>query len=345
MPSQRVVILQRVVPHYRRELFRRLNSEFGWIVACADVSDTGQGFKLIRDEEFIFTFPFRFPIRNWPYVAMVPVASILSKLKPQVVIAEFSASMTSTYELLLRRMISNNFKVIFWSHGFNMERPRSGLHHLVHIFRSKLAALADGHICYSNEGASYLRKRMAPERVFVARNSIAFKTANISGIAATSRTPRLITIGRLTPDKDIIRLVRIFRRLRETMPDIELTIIGDGPCFPAILDAVASLPPGAIELTGELYDENEIAKCFARADLAVFPGAVGLGVNHALGYGVPVLAYERTPAGPHHHPEIEYVENGISGYLVRPYTEDGLFCALKEILSEGSPRVRLQGKL
>jgi glycosyltransferase involved in cell wall biosynthesis len=92
-------------------------------------------------------------------------------------------------------------------------------------------------------------------------------------------------------------------------------------------------------MPGAEYDEARIAAYYASADLSVLTGAAGLGVNHALCYGVPIVAYARTEHGPHHHPEIAYVNDGVTGVQVPRYTDEAMLQALREFLA-AYPRPR-----
>jgi glycosyltransferase involved in cell wall biosynthesis len=204
--------------------------------------------------------------------------------------------------------------------------------------RFALAAMADGHVCYSAEGKSVLDAHMAPERVFVAHNTL--DVASLQDLAKwvipppPPGQPSLLAVGRITEDKDFPRLVRVFRRFREHFPDAGLTIVGDGPDARRTREAAGDDLGRSIVMIGEQYDEEQLAGYHLAADLVVFPGAVGLSVNHALAYGVPVLAFERTPQGPHHHPEIAYVVDGETGYRVPHYSDAGLLDGLVKFCSE-----------
>ncbi len=46
------------------------------------------------------------------------------------------------------------------------------------------------------------------------------------------------------------------------------------------------------------------------------------------------MAFERTPQGPHHHPEIAYVVDGVTGRRVPDLSDAGLLEALVEFCSE-----------
>jgi glycosyltransferase involved in cell wall biosynthesis len=125
----------------------------------------------------------------------------------------------------------------------------------------------------------------------------------------------------------------VFHRLRADFPDAALTVIGDGPDAERTRAAIGDQLGKSIHLVGALYDEEALASYFLSADVVLFSGAVGLSVNHALAYGVPVIAHDRTPSGPHHHPEIAYVVDGVTGLRVSPFAEDAMLRALQSFLS------------
>ena len=303
------------------------------------------------DEPFLLPFDITFPDPNNHYRANVPLGEILRQTGAKAILAEFSLRMDSTYKLVARRRLSGHPVTLFWSHGYNMERGLSSLTgRLLQVPRVALHLLADGIVCYSAEGKSFLQRYMDPNRVLVVRNSI-----DVSPMQALSSTvghperpgwPSLLTIGRMTPDKEIPRLVHIFRQFRSRFPNAALTIVGDGPDFPQIRQAVGEDLGDAVMLAGEIYDEDHIARLFRSADLAVFPGAVGLSVNHALAYGVPVMAFERTPRGPHHHPEIAYVVDGVTGFRVPQYTNDAMVDALCGFFARNpNPKLSFHGSI
>lgn len=328
-----VVILNRITTHYRLPLYRRLFEEFGWVVACARTPPSGTFLKAEFDEPFLLPFDITFPDPNNHYRANVPLGEILRQTGAKAILAEFSLHMDSTYKLVARRRLCGHPVTLFWSHGYNMERGLSSwTGRLLQVPRVALHLLADGAVCYSEEGKDFLQRYMDAKRVLVVRNSI-----DVSPMQALSSAvdhpgargwPSLLTIGRMTSDKEVPRLVHIFRQFRRRFPNTVLTIVGDGPDFPRIRQAVGEDLGDAVMLAGEIYDEDQIARLFRSADLAVFTGAVGLSVNHALAYGVPVMAFERTPRGPHHHPEIAYVVDDVTGFRVPQYTDDAMVDAL-----------------
>ncbi len=334
-----VVILQRVVPHYRVPLFRRLHQRFGWQVACARVPPTGTFLEVAQNEPFVVPLEFKFPDPRNQFRAQVPVSEMLSLTGAQAIIAEFSLNMTSTYELVARRRLCGGPVTLFWSHGYNMDRGLGTARaRLLQMPAAVLHRMADGVVCYSQEGKAYLERHLDPSRILVARNtidvtpmqSLALKMKRLTRLGR----PSLLTIGRMTPDKDFPRLVRVFLEFRNHFPGAVLTVIGEGPDADRTRTAAGGELGKSIVIVGAEYDEQKLARLFCASDVVVFPGAVGLSVNHALAYGVPVIAFDRTQQGPHHHPEIAYVVNGVTGYRVPSCSDTALLEALCEFFAE-----------
>lgn len=332
------VVFQRVVAHYRLPIFERLYREFGWIVATSRSAPEYK--KLVHEDyDFIRRFDIQFPNPDNPFEAKVPIRQIIAETKATAVISEFGMRINSTFELPWIRRTRGKPIVLFWSHGFNMERGlTTAKQKLAQAPRVVLSRLVDGHLCYSEEGREFLARFMPRERLFVAPNTLDVDSLNIAGRdvapAPAPGRPHLIAVGRLTPDKEIPRLVRLFLGLKAQIPGAALTIIGDGPDAEKVRAAAGQELGKSIIMPGAEYDESKLAAYYHSADAAVFSGAVGLSVNHALAYGLPVIAFARTPEGPFHHPEIAYVIDGVTGRRVPTYSDEAMIGALREFLTQ-----------
>lgn len=341
MPNN-VIIIQRVIPHYRFALFERLWKEFGWCVATTNTVPEVGSLKynqLINDDHpFIKRYDFKFTSETNPYACRVPLRRILEDAGATAVISEFSMRMSTTYELPLLRRLRGSPTVLFWSHGFNMSRGLlTAYQRLVQVPGTLLNAMVDGHVCYSNEGRDFLAAYMTRDRLFVAPNtidaeSLQAQAARAQPMPAPGR-PHIVTVGRATEDKDFPRLVRIFKSLLADYPEAALTLVGDGPDLERTRAEAGEELGRRIFMPGAEYDEARIAAYYGSADLSVLTGAAGLGVNHALCYGVPIVAYARTEQGPHHHPEIAYVIDGVTGVQVPRYTDEAMLQALRAFLA------------
>lgn len=347
MPHK-VIIIQRVLPHYRFSLFERLWRELGWTIVTTDTVPEHGPLKFNRlidgEHPFIKRYPFEFPWVSNSYRCNIPVKRILDDLQPTGVVCEFSMHMNTTYRLPAIRRLRGSPTLLFWSHGFNMDRGLSSPYQrLVQWPRAMISSIADGHVCYSEEGREYLSRYLPRDQLFVAPNTLDAETLRREAGEVTPMTapgrPHIVTVGRITADKDFSRLMRIFRNLLVDFPQAALTLVGDGPDSDNVRAAAGDELGRRIFMPGAEYSESRIAAYYASADLSVLTGAAGLGVNHAICYRVPIIAYDRTPTGPHHHPEITYVVDGVTGVRVPQNTDEAMLNALRAFLNRhANPR-------
>ena len=148
--------------------------------------------------------------------------------------------------------------------------------------------------------------------------------------------PRLLTVGRLVPDKGQALLVEAIARLRDAGVPVGLTIIGDGPDRRALERAVERHRlTDRIEFTGAL-GQPEVAERLAGADIFCLPSfAEGLPVvlMEAMADGLPVIATRIAAVA-------ELVEDGVSGLLIAPARVDELTDAIARVAAD--PELRSQ---
>jgi glycosyltransferase involved in cell wall biosynthesis len=330
----RVTILQRIVPHYRLELFRRINQRLGWNVVSGR-SDKDGSIPLVSDQSWLHQYDFGLDEEH-VYRARVPLRQILRDLPTDAVIAEFSPQISATWQLSAQAAASRGPRLVYWSQGWNVERGfRNPVDLASQALRLMLMRPADAQLCYTEAGAAYLR-RWLPTRqsIFVAPNTVnieGYESRDIDRSPDDPRRANLLFVGRMTPDKNVPMLIQAFARARQTLPDIRLTIIGDGPDMTAVRKATAAAPAG-ITLRGSLYEPAEIAAEFQQASLFVYGGSIGLAANQALAYGIPIMLFDRPRTGLH-HPEHEYVVDDVTGYRVAPPTAAELAARIVDVLS------------
>ena len=146
---------------------------------------------------------------------------------------------------------------------------------------------------------------------------------------------RVVTVGRLSPEKGQIGLVEAFAGATEGT-DAELWIVGGGPLRPPLERRIAELGlEGRCRLFGQLPND-EVLPLVAQSDLFVLPSLMeGLPVvlMEAMGSGIPVIA-----------PWIagipELVEHGRSGLLFRAGDWQHLAEQLRALAGDAALRER-----
>jgi glycosyltransferase involved in cell wall biosynthesis len=152
--------------------------------------------------------------------------------------------------------------------------------------------------------------RHISKRMIVVPNPVAVEgRVSAAPVRADRRT--LLCVGRLRPEKGHSTLLKAFAAIASTFPDWTLRLVGDGPCFDALLAEAGWLGLGdRVEFAGAL---RNVAAEYASADLVAMPSAYetfGLATAEALACGVPVVGYADCPG------TNELVQPGVNGILV-----------------------------
>lgn len=141
----------------------------------------------------------------------------------------------------------------------------------------------------------------------------------------------VVCVGAIPPHKNLVRLIKAFRRLREEEPDLELRVVGRpvaqhaaDPELPTLLSA-----PG-VRVLGYLSEE-ELAGAYAHATVFCYPSleeGFGLPLLEAMSLGCPVVTSNVSCL-----PEVA----GPAAVLVDPYDVEAIAAGLRGILHEAAP--------
>jgi glycosyltransferase involved in cell wall biosynthesis len=200
---------------------------------------------------------------------------------------------------------------VYWNKGINLEvkNPwfRNQFFYYVHNLSSAL-------ILYSKRNITDIKPKNR-SKVFVAHN-----TVNFTSFPAISESKEelkkefgipfkkvVLFVGRMRAVKKVEHLIEIFNGLNE--PDTGCVIVGD----PMGYDIPALIKSPKIKFLGEVHDPQnlKISKLFKLSDLFCIPGDVGLGLNQAFYWGLPVLTEDGFQP-----PEIHNLVNGRNGFMV-----------------------------
>ena len=139
--------------------------------------------------------------------------------------------------------------------------------------------------------------------------------------------PLALAVGRLIEQKDHATVLRAFARVRATLPDARLAILGSGPLEAETRRLAAEL---GLEDAVTMPGRTDIRDWLERADVFVHSSrweGFGIVLLEAMLAGLPVVA-TRVSAVP------EVVADGETGLLVEPGDDTGLAEALGALLSD-----------
>ena len=227
--------------------------------------------------------------------------------------------------------------VAFWGLGENVQADRSPFSEW---YKERTLNWVAWWFAYTEGTARYLCQRGVPEtKITAVQNSIDTRriqqcVRNFSPNARAALRARLgisvsapvgVFVGMLHKVKSVPFLIEAGERIRRTIPEFQLLVVGGGPDEQEIKRNAARCP--WIHFAGPKFGDRK-AELLAIADLFLLPGRVGLAVLDGFAAGLPLIATRR----PIHGPEIEYFEHGRNGLMTDPDPE-AYACAITGLLS------------
>jgi glycosyltransferase involved in cell wall biosynthesis len=143
---------------------------------------------------------------------------------------------------------------------------------------------------------------------------------------ALGDTIKLLYVGRVSKEKNLALLSRVFRKLAAKRRDVSLIITGEGPYLEEMKKDLKGLP---CLFTGGAGGEA-LARIYASCDVLVFPSTTdtfGNVVLEAQASGIPVIVTEH--GGP-----VENMTPGQTGWVARGSDEEGFLAAIEDAVSD-----------
>lgn len=229
-------------------------------------------------------------------------------------------------EQLIRRRAETGKPWCFWGERPGLRRPKFA----GRLFRQwKLKTLHRSRAPIWGIGEFALQEykdEFGEQRVY--RNVPYFSNLDRFGSAKAQRKDHarrvFLFCGSLTMRKGVDLVAGAFVRLAREFPHVTLRIAGDGVLKETI--ARTLLPVGRqVEFAG-FKNWDELPELYASADVLCVPSRYdgwGLVVPEGLAAGLPVIATDRMGAG------LEFVRNGLNGWLIEAGEEEEIFRAMR----------------
>jgi glycosyltransferase involved in cell wall biosynthesis len=344
----KVVLVHRVLPHWRIPVFRRLAAWPGIEFVALHGSDfpgtkTTNGHDLsgfTHRELWTLRLVSRitgereicFPL--WPSLPFH-----LWRERPDVILAEGGSNLPMAF-VLVATALALRVPVVWWTLG---EIPHPGpLTPSQRLFRALVCFLerrCDAYLGFSSMARTYFERCGYPtESSFVAVNCVDTEAVEARRPAARAAAEPLrvrlglsgkrvlLFVGALAPYKRVEDLVAVYGRLRLRHPELRLVVVGGGT-HQRVLEAHA-LEVGAQDalFTGEVIEG--VDPYFELGDVLVLPGLGGLAISEAMTHGLPVLATLADGC------EVDLVQQGRNGFLLPPAEPDQLEARLESLLTD-----------
>lgn len=348
----RVVVVQPSMAHYRVPFFQRLAEEDGISLFVLYGEDPGirnvapEGFRseTVSDRHLgIGRFkPFSWQTAHLRY-ARKERADVLVMVWntrwPSVFLGVFLARLTGV-------------RTVLWGHGYSKQDTP-----LRARLREWLGCRADALLLYSREVAERLRPRVGTRvAVAAAPNSLAAEpiqkaadawSTDPERLAAFRRehelgenTPVILFVSRIEPANRLDLLIEAASLLTGEFPDLRVHLIGSGgEMITQLREQVDALGLGrVVRMPGPVYGEDSVAPWFLTATVYCYPQNVGLSIQHAMNFGLPVVTCDNPDV---QNPEVEALKPGSNGLTYRAGSAADLARVLGELLREPDRARRL----
>ncbi len=264
----------------------------------------------------------------------------------EAVLLSFHVHDLSVWFAVLMRRITGWPKVLLYGH-FGLDRTTaSGLRAVFQSFRRRLRILlaknGDAILPYTSSGSeACLRAGIDRDRIFVTHNSVDIESIRRAcgqvddGTLQTVRDriglpakPMFLIVSRLYPAKRVDLAIDAINELGRRGHDCTLAIVGDGPSKAGLVNQALNDP--RVRFLDATSDETALAPLFKLSTALLLPGAAGLAVVHAFGYGVPVIL---CPADTH-GPEADYMVDGKNGLMSDAQDSSSLADKMTQLLED-----------
>jgi glycosyltransferase involved in cell wall biosynthesis len=198
--------------------------------------------------------------------------------------------------------------MIYWNHGINIKTPdaklKNSIFHFIHTISNAI-------ILYSPAQLKYLSKRNQ-KKTFIAKNTLDFSDVDrkalrtpdeIKAAYGIKETKVILYISRILPYKGLDILLEQFKDCTNTA----LVVVGGG--ISEQQQSIIDSTPHYYYL-GEKYGKD-VDEIYSIGSVFSTPGHIGLALNQAMFWGIPVVVLNRI-----HAPEIIYLKQGENGFIV-----------------------------
>jgi len=300
--SKKILLISNRVMHYRSRIYNKFFDLF---------KELGYEFHVASNDFQKVDFPIRYIKHDVPFSTKNYI-KLINEIKPDVCI-NFLHLKDKLIIPLTFYCRWKKIPMIYWNHGINIKTPdaklKNSIFHFIHTISNAI-------ILYSPAQLKYLSQRNQ-KKTFIAKNTLDFSDVDKNALRPREDVKAaygikekhvLLYISRILPYKGLDILLEQFK----DVPEIALVVVGGGISEQqqSLIDSI----PHYYYL-GEKYGKD-VDEIYQIGDVFSTPGHIGLALNQAMFWGIPVVVLNRI-----HAPEIIYLKQGENGFIVDSETE------------------------
>lgn len=246
------------------------------------------------------------------------------KDKDLVIVDNANRFLINYYLIFVRKY--SKYKFAFWGHGRNLQdKVNSWPNKFKYLFLNK----CDWWFAYTNLSKKILLSKKYPlNRITVVQNAI--DTLSIRKFYAEINESEILDIqkelgikdsltaiycGAMYPEKNFDFILETCYRVKLEIPNFHMIFMGSGIEANKVIEASKS--NDWIHYVGSKFG-NDRVKYFKASQIQIMPYYVGLGIVDSFALETPII----TTSNPFHGPEIDYLENGINGFMTNDNIDD-----------------------
>lgn len=316
----KIAIIVSVIPSYREGFYDRLFSRNDLLVKvyCQD-RIPGMNLKTIHNKypnnvQLLKFFATKRETLSWQFIPWKEVLSDYDVVFIEGNPRNLSHALFASFLRLFRK------KVVLWTmaHSFRCNA-------LTENVRLLWTRIFDFLFVYTDAEVDFLRRKGFTENYIVGMNN-GLDQKNIDAAILMWPETRLqewrnaqnlenrtlvLSCARLEPKNKFQQFVLALPAIVDRIPSLLWCVIGNGT-EKAELESMVNTSGLSqhVRFVGELYNEAELAPWFLSSAIFVHPAAIGLGILHAFGYGLPVVTHGNSEL---HGPEYTAFEPELTG--------------------------------
>ncbi len=317
---KKVLIIQNILPHYRKDFFDRLKNELTTHnIELEFLHGIAHGTTALKKDEckieWAHIIKNRYLKIGKKELIWQPILKYLND--KDLVIVEAANLNISNYILLITRYFSK-YKLAAWGHGRNFKEAEDSIsNRFKYLFINKF----DWWFAYTKGVKDLLiTKGVNENKITDVQNAI--ETTNLSKFYSEISEVEIIELknelgikgsktaifcGGMYANKRLDFLLETCLRVKKEIPEFHMIFVGAGLESHKIQEA--SKKNNWIHYVGPKFSKDRV-KYFKISSIQLMPGIVGLGILDSFALETPIV----TTTFPYHSPEIEYLENGINGF-------------------------------